>query len=174
MPRNIEIKARLRSLDAARRTAEEVGRSHGVEHQIDTYFPCPHGRLKLREFVGRQSQLVWYARPDAAEAKASDYTLTPVADPAPLKAALSAALGVAVVVDKQREIYLSDNVRIHLDLVQGLGTFLEFEAVLGPAADGRWTDDDAGRLQVAELSRLFGLTSADLVTGSYADLLTGR
>ena len=65
----------------------------------------------------------------------------PIAEPALLKAALTAALGVRRVVDKRREIFLADNVRIHLDDVAGLGTFLEFEAVL----DGATTTRPASR-----------------------------
>jgi adenylate cyclase class IV len=44
---------------------------------------------------------------------------------------------------QRREIYLYHNVRIHLDEVEDLGTFLEFEAVLGPNVD-----DALGRAQV--------------------------
>ena len=74
-------------------------------------------------------------------------------------------------VDKRREIFLVDNVRIHLDEVTGLGTFLEFEAVLGPAADGRTVDEEEGRRQLAELRTRFGLRDADLLTGSYGEMI---
>lgn len=169
MPRNIELKARLPSLEAARAIARQVATaSLGVEHQVDTYFACRQGRLKLREIAGRDAQLVWYARADTAAAKASEYTLVAVAHPAALKQALAGACGVTVVVDKRREIYLHHNVRIHLDEVRGLGAFLEFEAVVGEAAD-----DAQGRGQVEALTRRFGLQPEDLVAGSYSDLLGG-
>ena len=61
-----------------------------------------------------------------------------------------------------------DRVRIHLDRVEGLGEFLEFEAAIG-AAPGY--DEDAARLDVARLSHDFGVTSRDLVAGSYATLV---
>jgi adenylate cyclase class IV len=50
--------------------------------------------------------------------------------------------------------------------VAGLGCFLEFEAVLGPDVD-----DSAGRAQLDELSARFSLEPADLVSGSYADMI---
>ena len=133
--RNIELKARLPSLAAAREIAAALATS-GPErqHQIDTYFACAQGRFKLREIDGQTAQLVAYARPNGSHPRASDYRLVPVADAAALKAALADALGVQVVVEKQREIYLHHNVRIHLDEVLGLGTFLEFEAVLDQRA----------------------------------------
>jgi predicted adenylyl cyclase CyaB len=122
--------------------------------------------LKLREIAGRGAWLVWYERPDRTDAKASDYLLVPVSDPAGLKTALSQAIGIRGVVNKLRHIYLFQNVRIHLDDVEGAGQFLEFEAVLGDRVD-----DAAGERQIAELRREFGLDEADLLGGSYGDML---
>jgi predicted adenylyl cyclase CyaB len=168
--RNIELKARLASLEAARETAQLLATaSLGVERQIDTYFVCAHGRLKLRQRQGLPDQLVSYARVNDTAAKPSDYHLVEVADAAGLRAALAAALGVLVVVDKRREVFLVDNVRIHLDQVAELGDFLEFEAVLA-----RGKGDDRGRNQLAELSQRFDLEDRALVAGSYSDLLLER
>ena len=191
--RNIELKARLEDLQAARETATRVATERvGKQHQIDTYFHCRHGRLKLREIDGTSAQLIWYARQDEKGPKASDYLLVPIADPEvqtqaararqkdpqtcatgaqklpreALKAALSGALGVRVTVEKHREIFLVHNVRIHLDQVVGLGTFLEFEAVLGPTVD-----DAFGRSQVDDLAGRFAIRPDDLVSTSYADLM---
>ena len=168
--RNIELKAWLASLEAAAAVAQRLATNHlGVQRQTDTYFHCRHGRLKLREIDGQAAQLIWYQRPDQSGPKASDYRLTAVAEPEALKQTLAAACGVLVVVGKRREIYLYENVRIHLDEVAGLGTFLEFEAVL---SDGQ--DDAAGHCQLAWLSEQFGLGKADLLGGSYSDLLLAQ
>jgi predicted adenylyl cyclase CyaB len=125
--------------------------------------------LKLREIDDDTAQLVGYFRPDGIEAKLSDYRLTEVQDAQSLKQTLAAALGVLIVVDKRREIFLYDNVRIHLDQVAGLGTFLEFEAVLSEQIDA-----DHGQQQVAFLREQFGLLPADLLANSYAELLSER
>jgi predicted adenylyl cyclase CyaB len=168
--RNIELKARLRDLATARRTAAALATAGPMlQEQVDTYFHCRAGRLKLREIGGRPAELIWYARPDTQAAKASDYTLVPVPEPAALKAVLDAALGVRGVVQKRREIFLHENVRIHLDEVAGLGTFLEFEAVLGPEVD-----DARGQAQLADLGARFGLTPADLLSNSYGDMVGGQ
>jgi predicted adenylyl cyclase CyaB len=172
MPRNIELKARLGDPAAARRIALALAtRGPWSEHQVDTYFHCPQGRLKLREIEGQEARLVGYRRPDDSQAKGSDYVLVPIADAAGLKRALATTLGIRVVVEKRREIYLVDNVRIHLDEVTGLGAFLEFEAVLGRAADGRTIDDDAGHAQLADLRSRFGLRDEDLLSGSYGEMI---
>lgn len=165
--RNLELKARLASLDVARGLAEQVATERlPPQHQVDTYFPCARGRLKLREIDGRQAQLVWYERPDGLNFKASDYVLAPVDSPEPVKAALAGALGTAIVVEKRRDIFLHHNVRIHLDDVVGLGPFLEFEAVLGPHAS---ESESRARLEFLKLH--FGVRAGDLVAGSYRDLL---
>jgi predicted adenylyl cyclase CyaB len=166
MPRNIELKARVASLDAVRSTAQKLAtRQLGLVHQIDTYFHVPRGRLKLRQIDGQPAQLISYHRSDAAQARASDYRIAPVADAEVLKQALAAFRGIQVVVDKTREVFLYHNVRIHLDQVQGLGTFLEFESVLSDEVD-----DTAGHAQVEWLCGQFGIAPSDVVPQSYSDL----
>lgn len=165
--RNVEIKARCPDLDRARRVAEQLGaQSGGVLRQRDTYFHVSRGRLKLRETAGDAAVLIAYSRPDASEARTSRYYLVPAADPESLAAALQAALGIRCVVEKRRELFLYHNVRIHLDDVTGLGTFLEFEAVLTPGD----CESDAHKL-LADLRRSFGIKDDVLLAGSYADLL---
>ena len=49
---NIELKARLRNLPAARQIAQRLATNYlGVQQQTDTYFHCTQARLKLREIV---------------------------------------------------------------------------------------------------------------------------
>ena len=60
-----------------------------MQRQVDTYFVCASGRLKLREIDDQVAQLVAYARAREANAKASDYHLVPVAEPAALKQAFA-------------------------------------------------------------------------------------
>ena len=71
-----------------------------------------------------------------------------------------------VVVRKRRELWLLDNVRIHLDTVDGLGSFLELEAVVDAAHD-----EARCRARVHELLPAFGVAEADCVRASYSDLL---
>jgi predicted adenylyl cyclase CyaB len=167
MSRNIELKARLADLDAARRVAQRIATSSGgTLHQIDTYFHVPVGRLKLREIAGERAELIAYHRANSPAARASDYTIVPVPDAGTLTQALAAVLGIRTVVRKVRELWFYQNVRIHLDQVRELGTFLEFEAVL---SDGK--DDASGRAQLDWLCGHFGIDSRDIVPQSYSDLL---
>ena len=90
----------------------------------------------------------------------------PVADAAALREALDAAYGTLVTVTKRRRLLLWEGVRIHLDEVEGLGSFLEFEAVAEPGRTWRGEHNKVERLR-AEL----GIDDEDLVATSYADLL---
>ena len=168
--KNIEIKARVDDPAAVRAIALELA-PRGPQQDIvqeDTYFHVPAGRLKLRVEQGpdADSRLVFYQRPDTPGPKASDYDMASVSDPDATKKLLDAALGVAVVVRKRREIFLYKNVRIHLDEVQGLGSFMEFEAVMGPD-----TPEDMGEPLVRKLLKRFNIAEPDLIAGSYSDML---
>ncbi len=164
---NIEIKARCADLDRVRATLESLGSDfRGADHQVDTYFRVPRGRLKLRQ--GRlENQLIFYERPDDLGPRRSDVRLFPCPDGDALRALLTVALGILVTVDKQREIHFLDNVKIHLDTLADLGTFVEIEAI-----DSDGTRSPAALLaQCEHYMNLFGISPPDLVPQSYSDLL---
>jgi homotetrameric cytidine deaminase len=165
--RNVELKALdpdpARSLAVCRQLGAE---DRGVLRQRDTYFRARSGRLKLREQEPGGATLIQYDRPDAARARESRYRLTRVDDAGELRASLDAALGTLVVVDKERHLFLWEGVRIHLDTVQGLGSFVELEGVAAPESD--LTGE---REKVARLQRELGLE--EVLTDSYSDSLLG-
>ena len=164
---NLEIKARCADLAVARKRARRVATAWvGLDRQVDTYFRTPRGRLKLRESSLAGAQLVPYLRPDLAGVRRSDYRVIPVAEAAGLKALLAEILGVHCVVRKEREIALHHDVRIHLDRVEGLGDFLELEAVL----DGSPGTEEGARRRLAFLMDALDVAEADLVAASYETL----
>lgn len=167
MARNIEIKARIGSVEALLPRARAVagGEPQRIE-QDDTFFPVPLGRLKLRQFEDGSAELIHYHRADSAEAKASDYVRVPVPDPAALREALARALGLLGRVRKQRLLLLAGATRIHLDRVEGLGDFMELEVVLAPGL----SDAEGRRIADALMAEL-GLADAERVAGAYMDLL---
>jgi predicted adenylyl cyclase CyaB len=166
---NIEIKARLRDVDAAARTAASLGaRSMGADRQVDTYFRVPKGRMKLRESLFSGEQLILYLRPDEPGPKRADYEVVPVPKGGRAKELLEALFGVEVVVEKVRRLHVVGDTRIHLDTVAGLGDFLEFEAVY---LHGDPTAEKAARLDVDRLMKSFDVRQDDLVPLSYRELL---
>jgi adenylate cyclase class IV len=132
---------------------------------VSAYFAVANGRLKLRETEGEPAVLIWYSRPNQVESRTSRYHLVPAPDPLLLKDALSAAQGIRTVVAKRRELYLYHNVRIHLDEVESLGSFLEFEAVLEPGES-----EEEGHRLLAELRQHFRIEDEALIADSYVDL----
>lgn len=166
---NIEIKARLPHLEDAVRIAESLGaKSMGADRQVDTYFRVPRGRLKLRQSLFSGEQLILYLRPDEPGPKRADYEIVPVPRGGRAKELLEALLGVEVVVEKARRLYLIGDTRIHLDTVEGLGDFLEFEAVYRYGIEPA---ERAARLDVDRLLKVFEVKPEDLVSVSYRELL---
>ncbi|HEU4736766.1 MAG TPA: class IV adenylate cyclase [Solirubrobacterales bacterium] len=164
--RNVELKARDPDRVRSLATCEGIGAEpQGVLLQRDTYFQAPHGRLKLREEEGVRPHLIAYERLDGVEARESRYRIIETEEPEELKAALRGTLGVKVVVAKERRLFLWEGVRIHLDQVDGLGDFIEFEAVADAGSD--LSHEEA---QVRTLRRAFEIDDADLVAGSYCDM----
>ena len=168
MARNIEIKARIASVDVVLPRARAVARSEPQTiEQDDRFFSAPHGRLKLRRFADGSAELIHYHRADGIDARASDYVRVPVPDADALALALSRALGSGPRVRKHRLLLLAGQTRIHLDRVQGLGDFVELEVVL---RDGQ-SDADGEAIAEALMAAL-GLADAPRVPVAYADLLT--
>ncbi|WP_461210338.1 class IV adenylate cyclase [Desulfocurvus sp. DL9XJH121] len=168
MAANIEIKARVPHLGEVRRLAQAVaGAPPETLIQRDTFYRCPRGRLKLREFGGgARAELIWYDRPDTAGPRASRWLRLPMPLPRAADFLLGLLLGRRGVVAKTRLLFLAGRTRIHLDEVLDLGSFVELEVVLAPGEDPA-----AGRAEARELMRRLGLEERDLVDCAYADLL---
>jgi predicted adenylyl cyclase CyaB len=178
--RNIEVKARLEHPQAV----HERLRAHAAcfittLHQRDVFFAVPVGRLKLR-FVAAtvagarndstdSAELIFYQRADTPELRGSDYERVAIADGMALWRSLKAALGVIGEVRKVRQLYTLENVRIHLDTVEGLGDYLEIEAVL---------DDDHDEAQcraaAQALLEVLQITPAAYESRAYIELSRER
>jgi homotetrameric cytidine deaminase len=164
--RNVELKARDPDPETTLRAALGHGAAdHGMLRQRDTYFAAPGGRLKLR-VQDDGAQLIGYRRADEAQARLSAYHLADVPDPEATAAALDATLGITVEVVKRRRLLLWRDVRIHLDDVDGLGRWVELEAVAPPDSDLA-----AEHAKVAELRDVLGIAGERVVAEGYAALL---
>jgi len=171
---NVESKTRCRDLEAVARLASSLGaRYEGSLEQVDTYFRVRRGRLKLREIshlapdgkVSASSELIRYERPDGSGARVSTYERTEIADVESSKMRLAAAHGVRGCIRKQRNLWILDSTRIHLDEVEGLGAFVELETV-SPGEPGA-----SELLEHDRLWRALGLDPRYSVDGSYIDHL---
>lgn len=164
---NYEFKARAEDLDGLE--LKLLGLNpvfKGEDHQVDTYFNVSTGRLKLRE-GNIEKALIYYERPDTAETKRSEILLYKYEDGSVLKEILAKVSVVKVVVDKRRRIYFIGNVKFHFDRVNGLGDFIEVEAL-----------DESGKIPLEKLKdqclhyfTWFGLRESDYINKSYSDLI---
>ncbi|HEU4469520.1 MAG TPA: class IV adenylate cyclase [Flavisolibacter sp.] len=167
---NYEFKAACSNIRAAEQSLlEKAPRYIGTDHQVDTYFHAPYGRLKLRE-GSIENALIHYDRADTAGARESKVILYQHQPGSSLKRLLTAALGIKVVVDKMRKIYFIDNVKFHFDEVRGLGSFVEVEAI-----------DSDGSIGIAALQQqcnvyahLLGFSKDEFLSGSYSDMLLAK
>jgi predicted adenylyl cyclase CyaB len=168
--RNVEIKARIRDMEAVRRRVAGIcdGPPESLE-QTDTFFPVRAGRLKLRELSTTRAELIYYTRSDVPGPKASEYERASIADGPALRRLLAAALGVRGEVRKRRLVYRLGRTRVHLDEVQELGDFLELEVELNAEEPTGTGVEEAHRLM-----RLLGIGEDALVAEAYVDLLDGR
>ncbi len=164
MATNLELKCRTKSLESAHTAARSLGiQPTEILLQTDVYFAVPSGRLKLRRIAGKPAELIQYDREDAPGARWSRYSRFEVSEPDVLQEMLANALGIRGIVQKTRTLYLYGAARIHLDNVEGLGAFLEFEIV---ETEG----EEANRL-MEKLTSVFSVEQGDIFGGSYIDML---
>lgn len=138
----------------------------GEDHQVDTYFNVPQGRLKLRE-GNIENALIYYERQDTAGAKQSNVLLFMHAPDRSLKEIMIKLHGVKVIVDKKRRIYFIENVKFHFDTLADLGTFVEVEAIDKTGESGIKHLQE----QCEQFAALFNIEPADYISFSYSDLL---
>lgn len=167
---NYEFKARCNDLKILEKKLKELNPLFiGTDHQVDTYFIVPNGRLKLHEGTIENS-LIHYNRKNSAGAKQSNVTLYQHHPDKTLKEILSKSLGVKAVVDKKRKIYFLGNVKFHFDEVSHLGSFVEVEAI-----------DKDGTIGIKKLKeqcniyiQLFDISKDQFIAESYSDLLVKK
>jgi adenylate cyclase, class 2 len=162
---NVEFKAELRDIGLARSICRAVGAQQiGTLEQTDTYFRLPDARLKRRETTGEETEWILYDRPNQVGAKVSTFHIYSEDEAAERFGEMHRRPWI--VVKKRRELWMLDQVRIHLDDVDGLGQFLELEALLS----ARQKRDDAEEAMF-ELRKQFAPVLGEQVAVGYSDLL---
>jgi adenylate cyclase class IV len=111
-------------------------------------------------------ELIFYRREDVAGTKQSHYLIASLSSPDQLLTALSAAYGVQQTVIKTRVLLTVGQTRIHLDEVEGLGSFMELEVVLRENQP-----PEEGHRIARELMKALEIRESDLLEGAYADML---
>ena len=178
MAKNLEFKAYHQSLESLYPRLADLNAAHReTVHQTDTYFYVTQvkdasvleackPRLKLREIDETgEAWLIYYERPNHSESRYSQYQLSKISDPSTLKSLLTVALGVETIVQKQREVWMFKNTRIHLDTVADLGQFIELETVFQGQTEAEAIDEHQ------HVKNILHLVTATPVAVSYSDLV---
>ena len=170
MRRNVEIKARIKNLKELEERIAAIADSGPVYiDQDDTFFNCRSGYLKLRKFSAAKGELIHYRRDGNPGPRKCEYMISETTDPDNLKILLTVAFGEMGTVIKRRTLYMIGKTRIHLDLVEGLGEFIELEVVLS-----QQQSVSEGRDIVESLMKRLGINVSDLIERPYIDLIGGE
>lgn len=166
--RNIEIKARMANPELTSIKAHALSDTAPEKLiQTDTFFHCPNGRLKLREFGNGNGELIFYNRTDGSKPKLSQYYRYETNAPEDLLQILHLSFNVKGVVRKTRVLLIYGQTRIHLDDVENLGKFIELEVVMSQDQ----TQDEATGI-AENLMHELGISTDDLIDKAYIDLLS--
>lgn len=165
----IELKAKVDDLATIRDKLIQYGVKHvGAFRQIDTYYKVPKGRLKLRELEGeKDAELIFYERKNVAEPKKSSVFILTIPQPQIFKQILKRIIKTKAVVDKMREIYFYEDTQVHLDTVEGLGSFIEFERITSGDPEQQKKD----LLKLKKLREQLNINYQQLEKLSYSDLI---
>ena len=170
MARNIEIKAKIDDISFCLKKAHELSNLPAQEIvQEDTFFNCDNGRLKLRVLSEDHGELIFYNRADQKGPKTSEYHISLTKEPDKLKKVLERSYGIKGMVKKTRLLFLVGRTRIHIDQVENLGDFLEFEVVLSEDEDTA-----SGKQEANKMMEEFNISENQLITHAYMDLLADQ
>jgi len=171
--KNLELKAELRDPNLARLICKQLKASRIAKiRQTDTYYNVARGRLKKRESIAVERgvgspepvEYIFYERPDTVSPKVSQYHLYTQEQ---VKERFGEGpLPVWLEVVKNRELYLYESTRIHIDDVIGLGWYFEYEILV----DDRTNMDDANDL-ADRLRSTFLPALGEPIANSYSDLI---
>ncbi len=168
--KNIEFKAKIDDEKKMLSLIDKLSPEYlGEDIQIDTYYDISNGRLKLRR-GNIENSLIFYKRNEERELKQSDIILyRHIPDPS-LEMLLKEMYDIKVIVKKRRKIFFVEHVKIHLDEVDSLGTFIEVEVI-----------DSNNSKTISELEekceyykKYFKISDSQIVNASYSDLILSR
>ncbi|TMS33953.1 hypothetical protein L596_001631 [Steinernema carpocapsae] len=135
--------------------------------QSDVYFKVSHGRMKLRVNCPSQNYgtLIHYKQNYRSGINISEARVTSLDDVHPIRNTLTTALGVLGTIEKERRVYVKNNIRINLDDIDKLGLFVYIEVFTEEQ------DVTAPMKTVMDIQKLLGIEDKDVVAQSYIDML---
>lgn len=162
--RSVEIKHELRDPELAIACLRSLRAINvGASFQVDSCYRLSSGRLIKREIAGEPTEWIAYQRDDAPAARVCRFTVYSEHE-AQHRFGLR-EMPVWTQVRKRRELWITGAVRVHVDMVDRLGWFIEFEALVS-AKQGV----DKCRGLVENVRDKMRLALGEAIGVSYADL----
>lgn len=170
MAENIEFKAKIDDYRSVYQSVCQLTKTTPtILMQEDIFYRIRFGRLKLRSICNKKYELIFYRRPDKTGPKCSKYIRIRLNNKSFVDSILAKIFGRLVVIKKQRDLFLRNNVRFHLDSVDGLGSFLEIEYILSPSESYEIALDFVNQL-IYKLQ----IPKKALIDCSYAELMLSK
>jgi len=167
MPIYFEIKAKCRDLNKVRDILKSQNAEFkAIDHQIDTYFHSKNGILKFRE-ANLENNLIHYLGENTQKSTKRASSLYKAEANSSLKDILEKSLGKKCVVEKNREIYLIDKVKFHLDTIKDLGNYIKIVAT----QNNNNTSTEELQEQCNFYIKLLQINAKDLISDSYSDII---
>lgn len=160
MVASVALRARVHEDLRLREYLERNGAGRELVIELrEVHFNAPHGRLWLVRHGSRYAELVHTDECGGVRQYRTE-------QPETMETLLRCACGVRGIVDKTRELYVHQGVRVHFDDVRGLGRFVELAIILGEEGDS-----GAARATLLDTARRLGLAEETLSDTPYIDLL---
>lgn len=165
--KNVESKFKVKDFREIKVSLKRIGARYVAKlNQLDTYYHCQNGRLKIREINHHQYELIFYQRPNINKPKISNLQVTNLKENQvkAFKKLFKDALGVKNIIKKVRYLWLYKNTRIHLDIVQDLGKFIELETI------DRNISLKKAKIEHAKIIKILALSRAKKLSKSYCEI----
>ncbi|KAI6197001.1 hypothetical protein M3Y94_01173800 [Aphelenchoides besseyi] len=135
-----------------------------IANQEDIYFNVPFGQLKLRSTRSANDcgELI-ASKPVANLPGLVEIQSTSIQDVETMRMTLGLAMNEFGSIKKRRRVYVKDNVRINLDTVEDLGTFVDIEIY-------KLNDVEDYKTLAQNIKTELGLNDAQLIGSTYLDL----
>jgi predicted adenylyl cyclase CyaB len=163
MPVNLEIKIKVLDHDFFTEKLKNIGAEYkGILNQKDIYYNIKNSLLKLR-VQNTYTELIKYKRNETGKSRWSNYEILHVSGKNPEKY-FNSIFDIETIVIKNRELWLFENTRIHLDVVKSLGKFLELETIVT-------SDKRDAQKRFNYIIEYLGLNIQNQIRNSYRDLM---
>jgi hypothetical protein len=164
--KTVDFKAELRHPAAAKAQCAGLRAEGGGTVRLrDTWYRVADGRLLRRETIGGDVEWIRYHRADGVQPRVCE--AVPLTDGQARRRFGKQNLPVLVTIERTRSTYVIGNVRVLLDSVDGLGDFIELQAIVSREFDVETCSD-----QIAVMRDALAPILGEPVALSYAELAT--